>query len=103
MMATITLPHKFTLRPYQKPLWNYFEAGGKRVIAAWHRRAGKDEVCMHWTAVAAHQRVGTSGHCCRKQPKPERQFGMRLTPSQGSAALTPRSRRPSARVRTKGK
>jgi phage terminase large subunit len=58
-MATITLPHKFTLRPYQKPLWNYLEAGGKRAIAAWHRRAGKDEVCMHWTAIAAHQRVGT--------------------------------------------
>jgi hypothetical protein len=59
MAKEIILPHNFTLRPYQKPLWNYLEGGGKRAIAAWHRRAGKDEVCMHWTAVAAHQRVGT--------------------------------------------
>jgi phage terminase large subunit len=59
MAKIISLPHNFTLRPYQKPLWNYLESGGKRAIAAWHRRAGKDEVCMHWTAVAAHQRVGT--------------------------------------------
>jgi phage terminase large subunit len=59
MAKIISLPHNFTLRPYQKPLWNYLESGGKRAIAAWHRRAGKDEVCMHWTSVAAHQRVGT--------------------------------------------
>jgi phage terminase large subunit len=59
MAREITLPNKFTLRPYQAPLWNYLESGGKRAIAAWHRRAGKDEVCLHWTAVAAHQRVGT--------------------------------------------
>ena len=58
-MAEIILPHNFTLRPYQRPLWNYLEGGGKRAIAAWFRRAGKDEVCLNWTAVAAMQRVGT--------------------------------------------
>ncbi len=58
-MAEITLPHKFTLRDYQKPLWNYLESGGTRAIAAWHRRAGKDQVCLNWMACAAMQRVGT--------------------------------------------
>jgi phage terminase large subunit len=58
-MATITLPHNFTLRPYQKPLWDYLERGGKRAVACWHRRAGKDQVGLNWTAVAAMQRVGT--------------------------------------------
>jgi hypothetical protein len=28
----------------------------------WHRRAGKDEVCLHWTACAAMQRVGNYWH-----------------------------------------
>ena len=58
MATKITLPHNFTLRQYQKPLWNYLESGGKRAIVAWHRRAGKDRVCLNWTAVAAMQRVG---------------------------------------------
>jgi hypothetical protein len=49
-MPTITLPHNFKLRPYQKPLWNYLEAGA---IAAWHRRAGKDQVTLNWMACAA--------------------------------------------------
>jgi phage terminase large subunit len=31
-------------------------------VAIWHRRAGKDEVCLHWTASAAHLRVGVYWH-----------------------------------------
>jgi phage terminase large subunit len=37
--------------------------GGKRAIAVWHRRAGKDDVCLHRTMVAAMQRVGNYWHC----------------------------------------
>src|SRR6478672_9549750 len=57
-MATITLPHRWQPRPYQAPLWNFLESGGKRAVACWHRRAGKDEVALNWTAVAAMQRPG---------------------------------------------
>jgi hypothetical protein len=32
--------------------------GGKRAVAKWHRRAGKDDVFLHHTACAAHERVG---------------------------------------------
>lgn len=45
-------------RPYQEPLWRYLEGGGKRAVSLWHRRAGKDEVALHWTAIAAMERVG---------------------------------------------
>ena len=31
----------------RKKLWEYLQAGGKRAMAIWHRRAGKDEVCLH--------------------------------------------------------
>lgn len=46
-------------RPYQLPLWKALNGGVKRAVAVWHRRAGKDDVDLHWTAVAAHQRVAT--------------------------------------------
>jgi len=59
----IRLPHNgWQPRPYQRPLWRYLEQGGKRAVAIWHRRAGKDEVCLHWGAVAAHVRVGCYWH-----------------------------------------
>jgi hypothetical protein len=69
-MPEILLPNNWRPRPYQLPLWSYLEKGGKRAVAIWHRRAGKDELCLHWTAVAANDvghpqaigRVGTYWH-----------------------------------------
>lgn len=49
-------------RPYQEKLWNYLWDGGKRAVAVWHRRAGKDDICLHWSACAAFQRVGNYWH-----------------------------------------
>jgi phage terminase large subunit len=43
-------------------LWDYLENGGKRAIAVWHRRAGKDDVLLHRTAVAAFERPATYWH-----------------------------------------
>jgi hypothetical protein len=37
-------------------LWDYLEKGGKRAIGFWHRRAGKDDVLLNRTAVAAFER-----------------------------------------------
>lgn len=54
----IELPHNWRARPYQVPLWDYLKQGGKRAVANWHRRAGKDDVFLHHTACAAHERVG---------------------------------------------
>jgi len=61
-MAEIRLPYQWDPRPYQRSLWRYLNAGGKRAVAVWHRRAGKDEVCLHHTACAAHERVGNYWH-----------------------------------------
>lgn len=58
----IRLPNSWVPRPYQRALWDYLESGGKRAVAVWHRRAGKDEVCLHRNAVAAHERIGTYWH-----------------------------------------
>jgi hypothetical protein len=43
-------------------MWGYLERGGRRACSFWHRRAGKDDVALHWAAVAAMQRVGTYWH-----------------------------------------
>lgn len=58
-----TLPHSgWFPRPHQLDLWRYLWNGGLRASEIWHRRSGKDDVCLHWAAVAAHQRVATYWH-----------------------------------------
>lgn len=61
-MPEVILPNNWQPRDYQLPLWTYLEGGGKRAAAVWHRRAGKDDLALHWTAVAMHERVGTYWH-----------------------------------------
>ena len=61
-MVNIKIPYKWKPRKYQMKLWNYLENGGKRAVAVWHRRAGKDSLSLNWTAVAAMQRVGIYWH-----------------------------------------
>ena len=58
-MPTISLPNSWEPRWYQRPLWNYLENGGKRALGFWHRRAGKDDVLLNRTAVAAFERPAT--------------------------------------------
>ena len=36
-------------------MWESLEAGCKRAISVWHRRSGKDEVALNWTATQAMQ------------------------------------------------
>lgn len=62
MALEITLPHNWRPRRYQVPLWQYMEGGGKRAIAVWHRRAGKDATGINWCATAAFRRVGLYWH-----------------------------------------
>lgn len=54
----ITLPHNWEAREYQRPLWDYLAAGGKRAVVAWHRRSGKDAVMLHHVACSAFERIG---------------------------------------------
>lgn len=62
-MTEIVLPaNGWWPRDYQMPAWQALERGVKRLALAWHRRAGKDELCLHWTACAAMQRVGPYWH-----------------------------------------
>ena len=61
-MPNITLPYNWEPRNYQLPLWTYLEGGGKRAVAVWHRRAGKDAVALNWTVPSAIRRPGLYWH-----------------------------------------
>jgi len=71
-VARIRLQGDWVARPYQKPLLKFMEAGGKRAMPIWHRRSGKDDVSLRWTARCAHpdpknpapnQCIGSYVHC----------------------------------------
>lgn len=65
-MTTVRLPNNWSPRPYQLPLWHYLESGGRRAVAVWNRRSGKDDVALHWTACAAIQKPAVYWHMLPK-------------------------------------
>lgn len=46
----VELPNGWEPREYQRSLWQYLEHGGKRADVAAHRRWGKDDVALHFSA-----------------------------------------------------
>lgn len=55
----ISLPHRFTPRPYQLPVLRALDNGAKRVVAVWHRRSGKEKTFINYTACATADRIGS--------------------------------------------
>lgn len=55
----IKLPHEFTPRAYQLPLFQAMDSGIKRAVLVWHRRAGKDKACWNYMIKCAFNRIGT--------------------------------------------
>lgn len=58
----IQLPNEWAPRHYQDPVWRYLHSGGRHAELVWHRRAGKDDLSLHWAATASHERVGNYWH-----------------------------------------
>ncbi|HJD56399.1 MAG TPA: hypothetical protein LFW21_07350, partial [Rickettsia endosymbiont of Pyrocoelia pectoralis] len=54
----IKFPVDWLPYPFQLPLWRYLYNGGKKAIAIWHRRAGKDIMGINWITAAALREVG---------------------------------------------
>lgn len=83
----IFLPNSWNPRPYQRPLWDFLETGGKRAIAIWHRRAGKDEVLLHRTAIAAHERVANYWHCLPMYEQAKKAIWEAINPHTGKRRI----------------
>jgi hypothetical protein len=54
----IILPHEYTPRDYQLPLFQAIDNGIKRALTVWHRRSGKDKTDINLLINQAMQRVG---------------------------------------------
>lgn len=71
-MLSVDLPNDWSARPYQQPAWEALKAGVRNVLIVAHRRWGKDDLALHHTACAAHERIGSYLHLlpeyaqCRK-------------------------------------
>lgn len=83
-MAQVMLPAGgWTPRADQMPLWNYLIGGGKRSVEVAHRRWGKDDVALHFTACAAHKRIGTYWHLLPLQNQARRAIWNAINPRTG--------------------
>jgi hypothetical protein len=60
--SIISLPYKFTPRPYQMPFLEAMRDGCRRAVLVWHRRSGKDKTVVNFTVAQMLQRVGTYYH-----------------------------------------
>lgn len=58
----IELPNEWDCMEHQIPLWNFLDGGGKRAVAVWHRRAGKDSTSMNYTITEAMENPGVYWH-----------------------------------------
>ena len=61
-MTTIRIPNNWNPRPYQKSTWMYLQKGGTLAYVIAHRRWGKDDVALHWTARSTQVRPATYWH-----------------------------------------
>jgi len=62
-MTKVHLPaNNWKPRDYERKAWDYLWEGGKHCEMVWHRRAGKDDLSLRWTSIAAFSRVGNYWH-----------------------------------------
>lgn len=83
MSRELELPHQWEPRAYQNDLWRYMHGGGKRAIAIWPRRHGKDDLALHYTACAAHERVGVYWHLLPQQNQARKAIWDAVNPHTG--------------------
>ncbi len=62
MKGRLDLPLEWRPRGYQAELWKALRNGCRRADVVAHRRWGKDEVALHWTAASALDRPGAYWH-----------------------------------------
>lgn len=58
----VDLPSGWRPREYQLPAWRYLQGGGLHAELIWHRRAGKDDICLHHASCAAFRRKANYWH-----------------------------------------
>ncbi len=57
-MPTLTIPYRFTPRPYQLGFFKAIDSGIQRALLTWPRRHGKDKTCFNALIKKAVERTG---------------------------------------------
>lgn len=84
----VFLPHSgWWPRPLQRPFFNAMHSGVRRASLAWHRRYGKDDVCLHWTAEATQKQVGTYWYCLPQAAQARKAIWEAVDPHRGKRRL----------------
>lgn len=82
-LGFVNLPNQWEPRPYQKPAWDYLCGGGMRACLVWHRRSGKDDLSLNWTAIASQRRVGDYWHMLPEQAQARKAIWDAVSPHTG--------------------
>ena len=84
---TLRLPVHWQARPYQNDLWDYLCEGGTRADIVAHRRWGKDEVALNWTAAAASTLPGNYWHLLPEQSQGRKAIWDAVNPHTGKRRI----------------
>jgi phage terminase large subunit len=82
-VSTLRIPNEWEPREYQLPLLQYLDTGGKRAVCTWHRRSGKDSVCLNVTAKAAMKRPAGYWHLLPKADQARKALWNAINPHSG--------------------
>lgn len=83
----VILPNNWRPRHDQMALWSYLEHGGKRAVEVAHRRWGKDDVALHYTACALHERVGVFWHMLPEALQARKAIWTAVNPATGKRRI----------------
>lgn len=86
MPRVVTLP-AHPARPYQRDAWTALEDGIKRVMLIWHRRSGKDDVALGWTACSAVQRPASYWHMLPEYAQARKAIWTAVNPHSGKRRI----------------
>ncbi len=86
-MPTVTIPHNWMPRSYQRPMWRDFEQGAKRAFLLGHRRSGKDDNGLHFTASASIQKPATYWYMLPQQNQVRRAIWEAVNPRTGKRRI----------------
>lgn len=83
----ISLPNNWAPRIYQRAAWAYLRGGGKRAALCWARRHGKDDLSLHYTCIAGHERVGSYWHLLPEQAQARKAIWTQVNPHTGKKRI----------------
>jgi phage terminase large subunit len=84
----MNIPHNWKPREYQLELFRALQTRKiKRAFACWHRRSGKDEVALHWAAVAAVTRPATYWHMLPEAAQARKAIWNAINPHSGKRRI----------------